>query len=305
MARKHPGIAKRYGGGSGGPRPGDLLRDLRGGFPKDLLKKLDREFPHGELRKHLEKELELDLDELHEHLGKGFPGMDPETLREELGKGFPGGDLEKHFRFALPGGKGGAMQLQVNGKSIKIEQGPDGVRAEVRTKNEDGEETVEVLEAESMEELREKHPDLFGGMDFSFGVTPFGPGGGGFFFGKPGEMRDLFKVFPRRFRGGPFGGRPGLPGAPRPQRLGVMVETTPDGLVVKDVQEGTLAEDLGLKSGDLLLSINDEPVRDVPAVKRALGKSAGTKVIIQRDGEEKILEKEAPKPERPRRSMKV
>lgn len=58
-------------------------------------------------------------------------------------------------------------------------------------------------------------------------------------------------------------------------RLGVEVEPGADGLQVRSVRPGSLADELGLQPGDSLQSINGEAVRDSNDVAAALARDAG------------------------------
>ena len=66
-------------------------------------------------------------------------------------------------------------------------------------------------------------------------------------------------------------------------RLGVEVESSPNGLQVRSVRPGSLADELGLQPGDRLQSINGEAVRTSDDVSAALGKDRGrVEVKVQR-----------------------
>lgn len=66
-------------------------------------------------------------------------------------------------------------------------------------------------------------------------------------------------------------------------RLGVEVESVADGLQVRSVRPGSLADELGLREGDRLQSINGEAVQSAADVARALGKDGGrVEVKVQR-----------------------
>jgi serine protease Do len=68
-------------------------------------------------------------------------------------------------------------------------------------------------------------------------------------------------------------------------RLGVEAEADEGGLRVRSVRSGSLAEDLGLKEGDKITSVNGEPVRSPADVARALGKDSGrVEVKVDRNG---------------------
>jgi putative serine protease PepD len=64
------------------------------------------------------------------------------------------------------------------------------------------------------------------------------------------------------------------------------------GAVVAGVEAGSPAEDAGLKQGDVLKSIDDEPVRDAASVTAAIrSHDPGDKValVVERDGDDKLL----------------
>src|SRR5215216_4142127 len=54
---------------------------------------------------------------------------------------------------------------------------------------------------------------------------------------------------------------------------GVLWRSQPEGVVAADIAAGTPAAAVGLKRGDLLLAIDDEPVQDVTDVVAALHQS--------------------------------
>ena len=105
---------------------------------------------------------------------------------------------------------------------------------------------------------------------------------------QPGEV---LHASPRMREGGP--------------RLGVSVESTPDGLKIGKVDEGSLAASAGLKADDVLMRIGEHRVHEVADVALALhDQQAGAKVSITviRPGEGLLtLEGTLPEPtERPR-----
>ena len=66
-------------------------------------------------------------------------------------------------------------------------------------------------------------------------------------------------------------------------RLGVEVEADAEGLQVRGVRPGSLADELGLREGDRLQSINGEAVKSSDDVSRALSKDPGrVEVKVQR-----------------------
>lgn len=81
-------------------------------------------------------------------------------------------------------------------------------------------------------------------------------------------------------RGGAGGGKLFPDGQPR---LGVDVEPGAEGLQVRGVRPGSLADELGVRPGDRLKSVNGEEVRSAADVGRALAKDPGrVEVKVQR-----------------------
>ncbi|HEY0136824.1 MAG TPA: trypsin-like peptidase domain-containing protein [Nannocystis sp.] len=88
----------------------------------------------------------------------------------------------------------------------------------------------------------------------------------------PGDD-ELRKMSQRDERGGKGGKGELFPdGQPR---LGVEVEPGADGLQVRSVRAGSLADELGLRPGDQLQTINGEAIRSTADVAAALGKDSG------------------------------
>jgi S1-C subfamily serine protease len=67
-------------------------------------------------------------------------------------------------------------------------------------------------------------------------------------------------------------------------QLGVLGDFTRDGMVVGTVAPGTPAERVGLQRGDLIVRIDNQPVRDQAAFKAALNNSGGSVVLTVRRG---------------------
>jgi len=100
--------------------------------------------------------------------------------------------------------------------------------------------------------------------------------------GKLPSDEELARMNGRGRGGGSSGGGLFPDGQPR---LGVEAKPDGDGLRVHSVRPGSLADDLGIKDGDKLTSINGEPVRETSDVARALAKDSGrVEVKIDRNG---------------------
>lgn len=191
-----------------------------------------------------------------------------EALRGRPGGGFfgPGSGLMPLDEFfggrsiddLLQGAAGGSQS-----SSVQISETPDGIRVEV-TEKVDGDETTEVYEASSREELLRQHPELEGQL---------GAGGMGLRIGGPLTI---------------FGGQ----SIPK-DRLGVYLSAT-DGaagapLMVQSVQPGSLAAALGVRAGDELVELDGRRLTsrdDIAAALRA--RAAGDELrltVIGADGD--------------------
>jgi serine protease Do len=53
-----------------------------------------------------------------------------------------------------------------------------------------------------------------------------------------------------------------------------------EGVVIKDIKGGSIAEDVGLEPGDIIQSINQQPVSDVKDAQALLKKSKGKKAVL-------------------------
>ena len=203
--------------------------------------------------------------------------------------------MQQQMQKALQGGGGQSqgMQMQV---------GPDGVKVEIKTRNDKGEEEVKTYAAPDLETFERKYPGVLeqNGLGGGFRLwTGNGPG--------MGQLRPML-----RWRGGQL-----LPFPPQPQqdddrdadvlppvdvapppadrRLGVLIknEIPPDlrdylglepgqGLMVEAVQDGTLARQLGVAAGDIVLRIGKHGIGSAGDVQAALaGIDAGGQVEVE------------------------
>jgi hypothetical protein len=173
----------------------------------------------------------------------------------------------------------GQGSFQSRGSSVRVEQGPDGSVKVAITETEDGDTQTKEYEAESWEDFREKYPDVGDRLGLDLG-------GGGFSL-RWGPDREAFPSF----RGpwfdpgfaGPLRNRlPALPEDDQGERLGIYAQSAPPGVVsylgleegvgllVEEVEEGTLADKLGVERGDLLLRIQGKEVRGAASVRATL-----------------------------------
>jgi hypothetical protein len=201
------------------------------------------------------------------------------------------------------------------GQSMNVQIGPDGVRVEVTEAGADGKPETKVYEAEDMEAFQKKHPGVLKGNGLRMGF-----GGPGLDLdldnlrGRVGELQRGFDwdlVRPRVLRL-PQAGEvelDELPAAPMPQRgrrLGITTKPIPDalrdylelgpkGLMVGEVQDGTLAKACGLQVDDIVVAIGGKEIAspaDVAEALGAIGKGKTVRVEYVRRGQRKTAEAE-------------
>ena len=225
---------------------------------------------------------------------------------------------------------GPGWNFDSSSQGVSVQIGPDGVKLEVQKKNEDGETETETYEAPDMETFREKYPEIadqyMSGGRGSFrsffspgGARSFGPSGARSFGIDPGVIQwlDIERdpTTPGLRQRGP--GAPGprlrtrgnaprelevvpdtaieLAAPPDGQRLGVMVRALDEGLglLVDEVEEDSLAQDLGVRAGDIITRIGEVEIRGVENVREALGAIVAGEtvdVVVTREGENIELE---------------
>jgi len=69
-------------------------------------------------------------------------------------------------------------------------------------------------------------------------------------------------------------GMPAAQAAPPPPRLGILVETAPDGVKVSSVMAGSIAEATDLRAGDVLVEVAGTPVKTPDEVRAIVGRMA-------------------------------
>lgn len=245
----------------------------------------------------------------------------------------PRGSSGMEFDFGIGGGPGGLRVFGMNGSpnvGLRIQSGPDGIRVEVSERDEDGELQTKTYEAKDMEAFVKQFPEIakqhgigalpgigfMGGSleDFDFDMDDFGG---------MEDLQERLEELRERLQGGltpmpPTAPTPGLSPffprrpqtAPAPrERLGVMVSPVDaerseelaldegEGLLVQEVQPNSLAARLGLRPGDVLLSVGGVTIEGASSISKSLGAieaKGKVKVEIDRPGRGSIV-LEAPK----------
>jgi hypothetical protein len=108
---------------------------------------------------------------------------------------------------------------------------------------------------------------------------------------REGEMNVLLKQATEQNRQGPAPAAPGG-GVPGPQQFGTETVDGPNGVVVRSVGRGTLAERAGLRPGDVMLQLNGVTVPNAATFQQWMDKApAGTKlnVLVGREGRTMVL----------------
>lgn len=242
------------------------------------------------------------MERMHRAFGEDFGRLrgleDLQRQMDEMRKQFE--QMERGFGGPGPGFRmrGGPM-----GQGVQIQVGPDGVRVEVQEQGEDGKTKPKVYEAESMEAFREKYPEVaerYFPEDGGFGFRSFGRG----LFedtdrdGLPDARVPGFRPIPLE----PIEVVPEpdiVAPPPEGERLGVylgdlapavreFLEIPPGrGILVEEVEEGSLAAALGIRAKDVVVKIGDREIDgagDVRTALRAIPKGEEVAVVVNRRG---------------------
>lgn len=185
--------------------------------------------------------------------------FDFEELRrrmfEDLDRSFQG--LGPRTQPPMPPQQGGGMTTRSETESISIESGPDGVKCKV-TRSEDGRTTTEEYSAKSLDELLEQHPELrgkVGGGAQSRGGTPLRPGWPLELERAPDVRTDIL----------------GVAIVPLAADEATALGLEPGvGLRIERVEPGTIAQQLGLQRGHVLVEMNGKQLRSRDDVSREL-----------------------------------
>lgn len=212
----------------------------------------------------------LPFDPLGPGLGSGFgPGVDFDTLRRRMFEDFglvPG--------TAPQGGAPAQPSIQSQSESFSLESGPDGVKCKV-TKTVDGKEVTEEYEAKTIDELLEAHPELRdrvggNGLSLRLGSTPGSAPNDpfGWLTRAPSVRTDILGVAVTSVsaeESSELGLEPGL------------------GLRVERVEPGTIAQQLGLQRGHVLIELNGRKLRtrdDISEMLKARDKSGSIELLL-------------------------
>ena len=186
------------------------------------------------------------FEELRQRMFSGQHGADPFGDFFLLDPFAHGGGT---FGFAPFPGPSGGGHVQSSSEGFSLEVGPDGVKAHVK-QDVGGEVHDEEYTAATVDELLAAHPELASKIHGSGGALRFS-------FPGLGSGRTL---------------------APRTDRLGVYVPQEPEdgavGLRIQSVLPGTLAEELGLEPGQVIVSIDGREIRTRDDISSALRERA-------------------------------
>ncbi|PIE24490.1 MAG: hypothetical protein CSA62_04215 [Planctomycetota bacterium] len=237
-----------------------------------------------------------DLVDLEGELERMRQEMDELLRRMQSGNFGLRGVLPGLRSFPPPG-----QMMGVQGSKIMIQ--PGKVTVEIESE-ENGKHQTKRYEAESMEELLKKHPELKGkvggGLQISKGQFPFrfrfgGPFGKGFEADLRKKMQGRLpqglrpEPMPRAKSQGPKLGvylKEGMSSDLR-EYLGLDART---GLWVAEVVEGSLAEKLGIKKNDIVVDLNGQRLSCAADVVRALSQRDGKhEAVVLRKGKELTL----------------
>lgn len=221
------------------------------------------------------EDLRARLDELE----RGFGGLDSmfEDMQRDFDRAFGGAQGFGPGAGAAPAPQGGGLRRQA--QSYSMQMGPDGVKVEVQ-EDVDGKQETKTYTANSLDELYEAHPELRDRMGLRLRSGPFS--NRAFRFGPNGASPFGDDSDPWSGRGGQLWPAPDTDGRVPTDRLGVMVDENAKidraawkiddgvGLVVRSVQDGTIAKKIGIEPGDVIVDVNGRAIHGVADVRSVL-----------------------------------
>jgi hypothetical protein len=225
------------------------------------------------------------FESLFEHFERDF-GLDVPRAR------FFEDDFFKDLQEQMKAGHG-------NSQGTVLQIGPDGkIHVEISERNEKGETERKVYDAPDMQSFQQQYPDVLKKNGLYLGLNEWPQTLRGF----GGQRGQAWKLEPGWQ---PYGQLSPdtqddmfAPVAPAPapvgKRLGIVVQKIPaelrehldlaadTGLMVESVQEGSLAQSLGLQRGDIVMQIESTPIGSSMDVQKALGGiEAGKQVEVK------------------------
>ena len=229
------------------------------------------------------------FESLFEHFERDF-GLDIPRAR------FFEDDFFKDLQEQMKSGRGTSQ-----GTVLQI--GPDGsVHVEISEKNEKGEVERKVYDAPDMQSFQQQYPDVLKKNGLYLGLNEWprtlrGFGGQAWpgFRLEPGwKLEPNWQPYGQLLPGAqddllapaapaPVGKRLGIVVHPIPAELREHLDLGPDsGLMVESVQEGSLAESLGLQRGDIVVEIESTAIGSAMDVQKVLGGiEAGKQVEVK------------------------
>ncbi|MCC6670246.1 MAG: PDZ domain-containing protein [Planctomycetes bacterium] len=252
------------------------------------------------------------FDEMFERMERDF-GLDVPRQRFFRDEFFQ--DLRRQMQdLRVQGGAG-------EQRAYALRVGPDGVRLEVEEKDASGKSEKKVYEAPDMEAFRKEHPEVAkrylggDGVQFRLGFPQWNLGQPPMVLQPRGQGR--FRVLPPAQIGEPEMAEPEA--IPPGQRLGVQVSPVSEdvaeflglpegvGLRVEEVQADTLAGTLKIQRGDVLVKVGEREIRgteDVRAALKGIEAGATVRVVVNRKGQEQVLEAAKPATAEPKRELR-
>ena len=246
--------------------------------------------------------------------GGGFGGRIDQLLRD-FGMSLPmlPQDLRDWQTDLFRGAPPGTMGLrQESGRSMTVQKGPDGWQITI-TEEQDGERRTRTYTGESVEDILRQNPELEGQL----GISGQGlPGGFRLHLGElgPRRLHGMLEVpgpderwsFSRRAPAEPLrtdvlGVRVAPVGATLGTELGLSAGV---GLLVSSTYPATIAQLLGVRSGDVLVELEGQPLassEDVTRILRERAPGAGLTLTWITEGGERLTRTWKPEaPEAPR-----
>ena len=241
----------------------------------------------------------------HPRAFRGGPGFGNDFDFDDFAKRFDDldsmfGDLREQWGDMLRTLPAPSASGTSSSKSLSLNVGPDGVSCEV-TEKVDGQEQKHTYTAKTMDELLEAHPELKDSLgDTHFQFWRGTPQGGGLQF----FPRGTYGVAPRA-RGFAAPHDRSTNGEPPTDRLGLLCQVLDNeradalglehgvGLAVAQVQPDTIASQLGIREGDVVVELNGTTIHGTEDVKKVLEQRAAdadvSVVVVGADGHKRTL----------------